>query len=77
MDPIVFLEVMTETKRWGLCREANPQLVAVLAEICGLSALLLFIARSDAISKPNGRYITIKCDASGIMFNIGGVICLF
>jgi hypothetical protein len=52
MGPIDLLEVVTERKRWGLCREANPQLVTVLVEICGLLALFLFIARSDAVSKP-------------------------
>jgi hypothetical protein len=77
MGAIAFLEVVTERKRRGPCREANPQLVAVLAEICGPLPLLLFIARSDAVSKPNVWYITIKCDASGIMFNIAGVNYLF
>jgi len=77
LGPKAVLEVVTERKRCGACREANPQLVTILAEIRGLLALLLSIARGDAVCKPNMWDIAIQYDASGIMFDIAGVNYLF
>ena len=53
LGPKAVLEVGTERKRCDVCREANPQVDSILAEICGSLALLMFIARGDAVCEPN------------------------